>query len=141
MNQHDVEFSDAALSAAALRGFREEFGCGSEMTLDMARVRSVFLEYGILNIGFCAILEPPLVFEEIVSNWTTSAVDKWENVGVEAVPFTIEHVRRLLASDHYHSTSGQPGLFHPTSKYRLLLAAASKFGWDALSGIYGLQVT
>jgi len=130
VNQKDLVFGNAALSAASIRGFQEEFASGYGMIPDDASVLGVFLEYGILNIGFCVHIKASLSLAEIKSNWETRARDKWEAVKVVGEPFTLDNVIKLLRLNHYGETREQANRFHPTSKYRLMLAAISEFGSD-----------
>ena len=132
INQQDTAFGNAALSMAAVRGFQEEFSCDRIVAPDNACTLGVFLEYGILNIGFCVHIESPIPFDELYTNWNSQAKDTWENVDVMGVPFTLRNVARLLQSPHLEEIDGRIGNFHPTSKYRLLLAALHRFGSDAV---------
>jgi hypothetical protein len=133
INQSDMVFGNFALSMAAIRGFREEFSCDSMVAAEDVRTLGVFLEYGILNIAFCVLLKSPLSFDELYSIWSSRAKKSWENVDVRGLPFTPGNVAALLQSPRLEKDmEGIDGDFHPTSKYRLVLAALHRFGTDAV---------
>jgi hypothetical protein len=133
INQKDIAFGNAALSMAAIRGFQEEYSYDRNIAPDNARTLGVFLEYGILNIGFCIFLESPLTFDELYTNWNSRTKDTWENVDLMGASFTLSNITRFLQSPRFENVmEGKVGNFHPTSKYRLLLAALHRFGLDAV---------
>src|SRR5262245_252070 len=133
INQKDIAFGNAALSMAAIRGFQEEYSYDRNIAPDNVRTLGVFLEYGILNIGFCIYLEPPLTFDELYTNWNSRTKDTWENVDVMGMSFTLSNIKRFLQLPRFENViEGKVGNFHPTSKYRLLLAALHRFGFDAV---------
>jgi hypothetical protein len=132
VNQKDLPAGDAILFAAAVRGFQEEFACGADLGLDQVRLLGVFLEYDVINIGFCAYLAAGMPFEEIKSNWEKRAKDQWENVAVVGVPFTLEQAATLLRGNGFGVEKGVRAGFHTSAKYRLLLASISRFGYDAI---------
>lgn len=133
INQKDLAFGNTALSAAAIRGFQEEFASGHVITLDDIRILGVFLEYNILNMAFCVYVKAPLSFDEIKSNWDTKAKDKWEAIKIVAEPFTLENIVRFLQLGYYGEIEAKREKFHSTSKYRLFLAAVNRFGLDAVN--------
>ena len=130
INEMDCVAGSIDLFAAAKRGFREELG--PDANVGDVRVWSVFLEFGILNLGFCSCIETPLCFDEIRYSWNAKARDKWEATDVVGEPFTPANVGRLFALNKYGAAPDEIGSFHPTSKYRLLSAAVRRFGWDAI---------
>ncbi len=132
INQKDLASGNATLSAAAVRGFQEEFSSGHTIVPDNVRTLGVFLEYSILNTSFCVYIEAPLSFDELKLNWDSKAKDKWENATVVGEAFTLDNVTRLIQSNYYGETREKRGKFHPTSKYRLLLAAIYRFGSDEI---------
>jgi hypothetical protein len=131
INQSDFVPGSMALLAAARRGFQEEFAAGSATQEEHISVLGVFLEYSILNIGFCVQIEAPFSFAELKLQWEMQAKDGWEAVAMTGEPFTLENAIRLLRSEHYPAEEGR-NRFHATSKYRLLLATIKRFGMDAL---------
>jgi len=134
INEQDQMFGNAMLSAAAIRGFKEELISDNATKSEGADLLGVFLEYGILNLSFCMHIETSLLFNDIKQNWIAKARDNWEAIDVAGEPFTLDNLVRLLKSHGYKHTSGEIGRFHPSSKYRLLLLALRRFGWDAISG-------
>lgn len=136
INQKDLAFGNVALSAAVIRGFQEELVPDHTIALESARILGIFLEYDTLNISFCAYVETSLSLDEIKFNWNRKAKDKWEAVTVVGEPFTLDNTARLLRSSHYGETIGGKNTFHPTSKYRLLLAAVCRFGSDSVTNAF-----
>lgn len=136
INQKDVAFGNAALSAAVIRGFEEELVPDHTISLESARILGIFLGYDTLNISFCAYIETSLSLDEIKSNWNRKAKDKWEAVTVVGEPFTLDNTARLLRSSRYGERIGKQNRFHPTSKYRLLLAAVCRFGSDSVTNAF-----
>ena len=132
INQKDLAFGNAALSAAAVRGFQEEFAPGHAMMPESVCILGIFLEYGILNVSVCAYIETSLSFNEIKFNWNRKAKDKWEAVTVVGEPFTLGNIAKLLRASKYGEIIEEKDRFHPTSKYRLLLAAIHRFGSDVV---------
>jgi hypothetical protein len=100
------------------------------MMAESACILGVFLEYGILNISFCAYIETSLSFNEIKFSWNRKAKDKWEAIAMVGEPFTLDNIVKLLRSSNYGEIIEEKDRFHPTSKYRLLLAAIHRFGSD-----------
>ncbi len=132
MNEKDLPFESAAFSSAALRGFQEELVPNHNLKPENVKMLGVFVEYGILNLEFCMQIETSLPLDEIRLFWKTEARDRWEATAVVGEPFTPENVARLLKSRTYGQTSNGIDHFHPTSKYRLILAAIHRFGWDTI---------
>ncbi len=129
ITQKDLVFGNAALSAAAVRGLEEEFASGYNISTDAVHILGIFLEYNILNIGFCVYIETPQSFDEIKINWEKRAKDRWEAAAVVGEPFTLENIVRLLRLSFFETEhDGAKNKFHPSSKYRLLLAAMTRFG-------------
>lgn len=136
INQEDLTFGNAALLAAAVRGFQEEFVPDHTMIPESACILGVFLEYGILNISFCVYIETSLSLNEIKSSWNRKARDKWEAVTMVGEPFTLDNIAKLLRSSNYGEVIEEGDRFHPTSKYRLLLAAIYRFGSDMVIDVF-----
>lgn len=134
INEKDQHVGGSAVAAAAIRGFREELVPDHVLAPEDVSVLGVFLEYGILNLGFCVQIQTSLGFDEIRLSWGREARDSWEAVSVVGQPFTIGDVVDLVRSGGYGTTSDEFDRFHPTSKYRLLMAAIRRFGLDAVTG-------
>jgi hypothetical protein len=136
INEKDQLFGNAALAAAAIRGLQEEFVPDHTLKPENVNMLGVFVEYGILNLGFLMYIETSFCFDEIRRNWAAGPKDKWEATAVVGEPLTLGNVVRLLKSTDYGKTSDGVSRFHPTSKYRLLLVAIRRFGWDAVTNAF-----
>lgn len=134
ITQKDLAFGQAVFSAAAVRGLQEEFATSGNISIDDVGTLGIFVEYNILNIGFCVYIETPQSFDEIKSNWEKRAKDRWEAVAMVGEPFTLENVVHLLRLNNYEAENGgTKNEFHASSKYRLLRAAIARFGLDTVA--------
>lgn len=131
-DQQEPNDKDLPFNAAA-RGANEEFlGRGSKIVLkENVRLLSLFLEYSILNLTYCAHVEIPLSFQDLVHRWRDAHADP-EFEDLQPVSCDLEPLAGMLLSERCPLGLDGPGggAWHPTSRYRLLKFMLYKWGYD-----------
>lgn len=106
------------------RLLREELGLGTETyNKDNLRVLSVFLESDILNVSLCAHAVIDLISKEL-------------EVILESLPRTdyeFSEWKFLSYKDLLEELFRPTRLYHPTSRYRMLMALIKRFGEPTLA--------
>jgi hypothetical protein len=107
LNDKDVGQVEDAFTAAARRGFKEEFGADvpAQDVLPLAAV----MQMDLLNLGLVMLLLPSMTAQEIHDSWRCVAKDRWEAEDLRGL--------RLDSLDAGRTSLGQ---LHPTSKLRFL---------------------
>jgi hypothetical protein len=107
LNDKDIRHDEDAFTAAARRGFHEEFGAGIPAR-NVVPLTTV-MQIDLLNLGMVMLLRPPMTAEEIRDSWHSVAKDRWEAKEVHGLP--LDGLDKGIAS---------LGLLHPSSKLRSL---------------------
>ena len=107
VNGSDVGRKEDAFTAAARRGFTEEFGC--ELPAQHVALLTTVMQIDLLNLGIVALLRSSMTAQEICSSWRSVAKDRWEATEVRGLP--LDDLDAGLAS---------LGLLHPSSEFRRL---------------------
>ena len=106
LSENDFGHDQDAFTAAARRGFHEEFGA-EVSTADVIPLASV-LQVDLLNLGVVMLVRPAVTAREIRDSWQSAASDRWEAEDIQSIPLDD------LASENI-------GLqLHPTSQLRCL---------------------
>lgn len=105
LNQDDMGLDEDAFTAAARRGFNEEFGADIPAR-DVIPLATV-LQIDLMNLGLVMLLRSPMTEEETSDSWRSTAMDGWEAKELRGLPLDnlATHIARL-------------GLLHPTSELR-----------------------
>jgi hypothetical protein len=107
LNQKDVGHDEDAFTAAARRGFDEEFG--AEIPARNVVPLTTVMQIDLLNLGMIMLLRPPMTAEEIRDSWQSVAKDRWEAKEVHSLP--LNGLDAGIAS---------LSLLHPSSELRCL---------------------
>jgi hypothetical protein len=104
------------VSAAAIRGFQEEFGVAAGLSV---RLISAIIEMPILNPGLVAVLESQETFAEIRQIWSDhrSRTSQPEISELEGLDATSERLRAVIHGE-------EPWELHPTSAIRLAMVTS-----------------
>jgi hypothetical protein len=139
----DLEVGNAGLHVAADRGVEEEFPYDCIGHQPEFRLFALAVEYTILTPFVVA-------FAEIDCDSTSlHAAHEAARLGgkdvelgpLRFVPFELEPLAQLLITDQLGELcDSQPVNWHPTSKYRLLLAGLHRFGESELSRALGHEL-
>jgi len=105
LNEKDIGHDEDPFTAAARRGFHEEFGAdiGPRDIIPLATV----MQIDLLNLGIVMLLRPQFTADEIRESWRSAAKDRWEADDVCGLP--VENLESALA---------RIGSLHPTSQLR-----------------------
>jgi hypothetical protein len=108
LSEQDFGHAEDAFTAAARRGFEEEFGADG-LALEVTPVASV-MQVDLLNLGIVMVLRAAMTAGEIRDSWHSSARDGWEATDV-----------RFLRLDDLAAAAASLGpRMHPTSTLRCL---------------------
>jgi hypothetical protein len=107
LNGSDIGTGEDAFTAAARRGFAEEFG--ADLPARDVIPLTMLMETDVLNLGMVMLLRPAMTAEEIRGTWRSGAPDGWEADEVRGLP--------LGSLD---SALAGLGPLHPTSQLRCL---------------------
>jgi hypothetical protein len=107
LNQYDMGLAEDAFTAAARRGFSEEFGADIAAR-DVIPLTAV-LQIDLMNLGLVMLLRSPMTEREISDSWRLAAKDGWEAKDLRGLP--LDNLTRHMA---------RLGLLHPTSELRSL---------------------
>jgi hypothetical protein len=108
LNEKDFGRSQDPFTAAAQRGFHEEFG--AEVTTGEVVPLATLMEVGLVNLGVVMLVLPALTASEIRDSWRSGAKDSWEADQVCGLP--VDDLARGIAH------LGQR--IHPSSELRCL---------------------
>lgn len=106
LNENDFGCDQDAFTAAARRGFHEEFGA-EVPAADVIPLASV-MQVDLLNLGIVMLVCPAMTAREIRDSWHSAAVDGWE----------AEDVLHLPLDDLLATSLGMQ--LHPSSELRCL---------------------
>jgi hypothetical protein len=84
LNEKDFGCDQDAFTAAARRGFHEEFG-GEVSAANVIPLASV-LQVDLLNLGMVMLVRPPMTAREIRDSWLSAASDGWEADDIQCIP-------------------------------------------------------
>jgi NUDIX domain len=107
LNGSDIDHEEDAFTAAARRGFAEEFG--AELPARDVTPLTTVMQIDLLNLGMITLLRPSMTAEDIRSSWRSVAKDSWE----------AKEVRGLQLGD-LDAGLANLGLLHPSSELRRL---------------------
>lgn len=117
--------ADGVFHRAARRGLAEELVPGAEqMSLDAFRVVSVIFERPIVNPAAVVIANLPMTQREILKRPPSDELDA---SSVLAIPLDEKVLGDVVASS-VPDLGSRSGKWHPTARYRLLVALAHFFG-------------
>lgn len=127
----DLEQGGAVFHIAAARGIDEEFSFTGIDTYRDCRVLSLCMDLGILNPAAVAYVKLPCSSTELAEAFrrVPNARNEFEPESVHFVRFEPDPLSRLVLSENCDLGNGYTGTaWHPTSRYRLLLAMMHRFG-------------
>jgi hypothetical protein len=104
------------VSAAAIRGFQEEFGVAAGESDCTVRLLSTIIEMPILNPGLVVVIESQETLAEIQQIWSDrrSRASQPEVTELEGLDATTERLQAVIHGE-------EPWEFHPTSAIRLAM--------------------
>ena len=108
VNEQDFGRSQDAFTAAAQRGFHEEFG--AEVATGEVVPLATLMEIGVANLGVVMLVLPALTASEIRDSWRSFAKDGWE----------ADQVCGLRVDDLDTGIAHLGQLIHPSSELRCL---------------------
>jgi hypothetical protein len=109
----------------------EEFLTHDQIGPDSCRLLAVVLESRILNPALIAYLRVPLSSAEIHRQWQMSRQQTAdpEAEALDFIPLDLDALARLALSERWVGRTGT-GLWHPTSRYRIIAVMLAEFGAD-----------
>jgi hypothetical protein len=123
---------------------RRALGVDEELGLPEPIVNSADVTFIALGTEWTYMSTPLIVLVRLPNTSATEIGDYFlaahdrEHVDWDAVPFTVEHCIRMLSTET-HAPAGRPGArdrWHGTTRFRILCAAFSKFGYpETLSSL------
>jgi hypothetical protein len=105
LNEKDIGPNEDAFTAAARRGFTEEFG--AKIPAASVVPLTAVMQIDLLNLGMIMLLRPPMTAAQIRDSWHSAAKDGWEAKEIRALPL-----------DGLDAGMASLGLLHPSSKLR-----------------------
>lgn len=128
----DLVSGGAAFHAAGSRGVNEEFLFEGAAVPSNCRLLALLIESRILNPAVVAYIRIPFSSDDLLERQRDLPQDReeFEQGKVSFVPGNVEVLARLATSEGFdtanHALDFSP--WHPTSRYRLLIAMIHKFG-------------
>ncbi len=108
LNEKDIRDEQGAFTAAARRGFHEEFG--AEIAACNVMPLTAIMQIDLLNLGIVVLLRPSMTAEDVRDSWRSVARDGWEASEVRGLPL-----------DDLDAGAASLGLLHPSSELRCLV--------------------
>ena len=123
-----IDLGDAVFQRAALRGLTEEIAARAlTVPLEAFRVVSVVLERPLGNPAVVVRANLPFPLAELSAERPSDELDATSLI---SIPIDRTRLRDILAAPTL-ALASPAGIWHPTARYRLLVAMAHFFGEDA----------
>jgi len=141
---YDLEADQDILEAATVRGVREELGIDVQNLVEGFDVLGVLVEFPILNPALVTFLRIDCSASQIRRSWKNlcqRSDSVPEVIALSFLPVQLESLIREWRSTvpSPQRESGTPGPWHPTSRFRLLVAMIHCFGVeDVVDVLMGL---
>ena len=135
-DDRELRYYDGDLSPfhTIIRGAKEELNI--DLALSDIRILALCMESTSVAANFISIAKSQLKIEDIYNCWI-NADDKNENrmIPINSLPYWgIDEMSNIIQSDEYISEDGiSNGVWHASSKIRILLGLFADFGFDEVS--------
>jgi len=128
--QDVVNPTSSSIHRASVRGVSEEFVAGHRLSPSICKVLALIVEFGIINPAAVVYIRIPFSQQELLRarQDVTSSLDEFEQGRIAFVPLDIEQLAHFAIAQYCRLSNSSRGLWHPTSRYRILIAMLHNFG-------------